>query len=102
LTGKYSAGASPRGRLKENFLRLADTFLTQRNLAVVSSLEAFCSERGHSLLELAVSWLAQQTTVASVICGATEPEQVEQNVKAAAWTLSADELARVDELTRVG
>ena len=102
LTGKYSDGARAQGRLKDNFLRLGDTFMTERNLGIVSALEVFCRERGRSLLELAVSWLAQQTTVASVICGATKPEQVEQNAHAADWTLSADELAVVDKLTKAG
>jgi aryl-alcohol dehydrogenase-like predicted oxidoreductase len=100
LTGKYSAGADAQGRLKDNFLRLGDTYLTDRNFGTVRALEAFCRERGHSLLELAVSWLAQQSTVASVICGATSPEQVEQNVAAAGWMLSADDLAQIDKLTK--
>ena len=102
LTGKYSAGAAAQGRLKDNFLRLGDAYLTERNLGIVGALEAFCRERGHSLLELAVSWLAQQSTVASVICGATKPEQVEQNVNAAGWLLSAEDLAQIDKLTKPG
>jgi aryl-alcohol dehydrogenase-like predicted oxidoreductase len=102
LTGKYSAGAAAQGRLKDNFLRLGDAYLTERNLGIVGALEAFCRERGHSLLELAVSWLAQQSTVASVICGATGPAQVEQNVNAAGWLLSAEDLAQIDKLTKPG
>lgn len=100
LTGKYSGGASPtEGRLKENFLRLGNQFLTERNLQKVAALDRFCRDRGRTLLQLAVSWLAAKPVVSSVICGATRPEQVEQNVAAADWTLSADELAQVDELT---
>jgi aryl-alcohol dehydrogenase-like predicted oxidoreductase len=102
LTGKYSGGATPaEGRLKDNFLRLGNTFLNERNLKIVDALEAFSRERGHTLLELAVSWLVAQPLVAGVICGATEPEQIEQNVKAAEWALSADDLAEVDKLTKV-
>jgi aryl-alcohol dehydrogenase-like predicted oxidoreductase len=100
LTGKYSA-ANAGGRLKDNFLRLGDNFMTERNLKIVGALEAFCRERGHTLLELAISWLAAQKPVCSVICGATKPEQIEQNVKASGWTLTADELAQVDQLTKV-
>ena len=100
LTGKYSTAAGAQGRLKDNFLRLGDTYLTARNLEVVRGLEVFCRERGHSLLELAVSWLAQQSPVASVICGATRPEQVEQNVSAAGWALSAEDLSEIDKLTK--
>jgi aryl-alcohol dehydrogenase-like predicted oxidoreductase len=101
LTGKYSAEGS-QGRLKDNFLRLGDAFMTERNLKRVHALEAFCRDRGHTLLELAISWLAAQRSVASVICGATKPEQIEQNVKAANWALSAEELAEVDKLTKPG
>ncbi|MDB5968691.1 MAG: putative oxidoreductase [Hydrocarboniphaga sp.] len=101
LTGKYSAPGA-QGRLKDNFLRLGDTFMTERNLKLVKALDAYCRERGHTLLELAVSWLAAQPGVASVICGATQVEQVEQNVKAASWALSAEELAEVDKLTKAG
>jgi aryl-alcohol dehydrogenase-like predicted oxidoreductase len=100
LTGKYSAAANgAEGRLKENFLGLGNVFLTGRNLKLVGALEEFCRSRGHTLLELAVSWLAARSVVASVICGATKPEQVEQNVKAADWVLSAQELAQIDALT---
>jgi aryl-alcohol dehydrogenase-like predicted oxidoreductase len=99
LTGKYSAPGA-QGRLTENFLRLGDAFMTERNLKVVAALEAFCRERGHTLLELAISWLAAQPAVASVICGATRPEQIEQNLQAASWALTAEELAQVDQLTK--
>ncbi len=100
LTGKYSGGASPaEGRLKDNFLRLGNQFLTERNLHRVAALDRFCRDRGRTLLQLAVSWLAAKPVVSSVICGATRPEQVEQNVAAADWTFSADELAQIDELT---
>ena len=51
------------------------------------------------MLELAFSWLLAQNTVASVIAGATRPEQLEQNVKAGAWTLTTDELAQIDRMT---
>lgn len=100
LTGKYSDGSATQGRLKENFLRTGDVFLTERNLGIVRDLQEFCRQRGRSLLELSISWLAAQRTVSSVICGATRPEQVEQNVKACGWVLSADELAEVDRLTK--
>ena len=100
LTGKYSSGGE--GRLKENFLGLGNYFLNERNLKMVNALEEFCRNRDRTLLELAVSWLAAQPVVSSVICGATRPEQVEQNVKAAGWTLSADDLAEIDRLTRSG
>jgi aryl-alcohol dehydrogenase-like predicted oxidoreductase len=100
LTGKYGR-TDAQGRLKDNFLRLGDAFMTERNLKIVAALDAFCKERGHTLLELAISWLARQRCVASVICGATKPEQVAQNACAADWELTAEELAHVDQLTRL-
>jgi aryl-alcohol dehydrogenase-like predicted oxidoreductase len=101
LTGKYSGGASPaEGRLKENFLRLGNQFLNEKNLKIVDALEAFCKARGHTLLELAVSWLLSKSVVSSVICGATKPEQVEQNIKAAEWALNAEDLAEIDKITK--
>ena len=65
----------------------------------MEALEAFCKKRGHSLLELAFSWLLARPCVASVIAGATRPEQLEQNLKAAGWTLSAEDLAEIDRIT---
>jgi aryl-alcohol dehydrogenase-like predicted oxidoreductase len=101
LTGKYSPGTEGGGgRLKDNFLGLGNYFLTERNLKIVGALEEFCRARSHTLLELAVSWLAAQPGVSSVICGATKPEQVQQNVKAAGWTLSAEDLTEIDKLTK--
>jgi aryl-alcohol dehydrogenase-like predicted oxidoreductase len=99
LTGKYS-DAGAQGRLKDNFLNLGNAFMTERNLRIVGELDAFAKARGHTLLELAISWLAQQPTVCSVICGATRVEQIEQNVAAAGWTLNTDELAEVDRITK--
>jgi aryl-alcohol dehydrogenase-like predicted oxidoreductase len=61
-------------------------------------LTAFATARGHTLLELAISWLAAQTPVASVIAGATKPEQVRANVAAAGWRLSAEELRAIDTI----
>jgi aryl-alcohol dehydrogenase-like predicted oxidoreductase len=67
---------------------------------VVERLEHFAAERGHSLLELAFSWLAQRPMVASVIAGATKPEQLEQNVRAADWSLTVEDMSEIDRLSR--
>jgi aryl-alcohol dehydrogenase-like predicted oxidoreductase len=98
LTGKYRRGRpSPRGT------RLADAgdnsrFMTERNRAAVEALAAFAESRGHTLLELAISWLLARPQVASVIAGATQPAQVRANVAAATWRLTPEELAEVDRL----
>jgi aryl-alcohol dehydrogenase-like predicted oxidoreductase len=100
LTGKYKRGATPpAGTRFAKIERLANRYMTEANWAVVEKLEQFAKARGHTLLELAFSWLAARPQVASVIAGATSPEQVEQNAKAIAWKLSAEEMAEIDRLS---
>jgi aryl-alcohol dehydrogenase-like predicted oxidoreductase len=101
LTGKYRRGeAAPDDTRFGKVPRLRDRYVTPRNEAIVEKLQAFAQTRGHSMLELAFSWLAARPQVASVIAGATRVEQVEQNVKAVAWQLSADEMAEIDAITQ--
>jgi len=96
LTGKYRSGQPlPEGtRLSKGSSR----FLNDKNLAIVEELANFAASRGHSLLELAFSWLLSHPPVASVIAGATSPEQVQANVKAAGWRLTPADLAEIDKL----
>ena len=100
LTGKYKRGAAlpPGSRLAKN-PHHAEEFINERNWRLVGELETFAARRGHTMLELAFSWLLRDGVVASVIAGATTPEQVEQNVRAAGWTLSAEDLAEIDRIT---
>ncbi len=101
LTGKYRAGqAPPDGTRLAGAGPMADRILTEQNFERLAALETFARERGRGLLELAVGWLASQPVVSSVISGATRPDQVTANVAAAAWRLSAEELAEVDRLSR--
>jgi aryl-alcohol dehydrogenase-like predicted oxidoreductase len=100
LTGKYRRGhALPEDTRFTKMTGLGERYLTERNWDVVEKLETFCAERGRTLLELAFSWLAARPAVASVIAGATRPEQLEANVAAVGWRLSADDLAEIDRLT---
>ena len=98
LTGKYQRGVeAPEGtRLAGG--GFARRIMTDRNWDIVEGLDGFARDHGHTLLELAFGWMASQPQVASVIAGATRPEQVEQNVAAAQWRLSAEELAAIDEI----
>lgn len=101
LTGKYKRGAeAPAGSRLTLIKRMADQVMTDENFATLEKLEQFARAREHTILELAVGWLASQPVVSSVISGATTPEQVAANVKAVGWKLSADELAEVDKITR--
>jgi aryl-alcohol dehydrogenase-like predicted oxidoreductase len=100
LTGKYKRNAPPpEGTRFATTQRLADRYATAANWAIVEGLADFCAKRGQSLLELAFSWLLARPPVASVIAGATKPEQLEQNVKAADWALTPEDLAEIDRLT---
>jgi aryl-alcohol dehydrogenase-like predicted oxidoreductase len=101
LTGKYQRGVmAPADTRFGKAPALRDRYVTPRNEAIVDKLKAFAEKRGHTLLELAFSWLAARPQVASVIAGATRVEQVEQNVKAIAWSLTAQEMAEIDEITK--
>jgi aryl-alcohol dehydrogenase-like predicted oxidoreductase len=102
LTGKYRRNvALPAGTRLATTERLADRYLTERNWGIAERLGDFAESRGHTMLELAFSWLLAQRPVASVIAGATRPEQLEQNVKAGGWRLSAEELAEIDRVSAI-
>ena len=96
LTGKYRRGeAAPEGtRLAGNADRLAGA-----DWDTVEALEAFAARRDLRLIDVAIGGLAAQPAVASVIAGATRPEQVLDNVRAGGWDPSADDLAELDDLT---
>jgi aryl-alcohol dehydrogenase-like predicted oxidoreductase len=70
--------------------------LTEKNFKIIGALEEFAAARDRSLLELAFAWLAAQPRVVSIIAGASTPEQTTQNAKASSWTLTADEVARIN------
>lgn len=100
LTGKYRRGAAlPAESRLANSKMWADRFLTERNWNVVEALERFCRERGRGLVDLAFAWLAARTPVCSIIAGATSPQQIDVNVGAAEWKLTAEELAEVDRIS---
>ena len=100
LTGKYRRDRPlPPGARLTTTPRTAERYLTETNWAVVERLEAFCAERGRSLLDLALGWLLHRPAVASVIAGATTPEQVVANVRAASWAPSRDDMDEIDRIT---
>jgi aryl-alcohol dehydrogenase-like predicted oxidoreductase len=101
LTGKYKRNAPlPEGARMTRETQRAGEVLTDINWEKTEKLTAFCEERGKTLVELAFSWLAAQPVVSSVIAGATKPEQVAANVKAAEWALTGEELAQIDAITK--
>jgi aryl-alcohol dehydrogenase-like predicted oxidoreductase len=101
LTGKYRRNVPmPQGaRLTAHAARYGDRFLNDANWPVIERLQAFAEQRGHTLLELAFSWLASQSCVSSIIAGATRPEQVEANAAAVNWPLTEADLREIDRIT---
>jgi aryl-alcohol dehydrogenase-like predicted oxidoreductase len=97
LTGKYRQGESAPegGRLAEQ--RYA-TRLTNARWDTIDALRTFADKRGLDLLDVAIGGLAAKPAVASVIAGATRPEQIAANVAAAQWVPSGDDLAELDAI----
>lgn len=95
LTGKYRRGQPiPEGSRAE--AGFGPKVFTDENLALVEGLDRWAESKAHTMLELAISWLAVQPAVASVIAGAKSPEQVRTNASAAGWRLSKEDLEEVD------
>jgi aryl-alcohol dehydrogenase-like predicted oxidoreductase len=100
LTGKYRPGAPAPNDARLAYTKpLADRFLSGRNVALAEKLRAFAEARGHTLLDLAFSWLLAQETVPSVIAGASTPDQLRANAEAVTWALTAENLAEIDRIT---
>ena len=99
LTGKYRRGEPPPPGSRLAGRGNWDEFMTDERFDLVERLTAFAEDRNHTILELAMSWLASFEEVATVIAGATSAEQVRANAEAVqAWKLTDEELADLDEL----
>jgi aryl-alcohol dehydrogenase-like predicted oxidoreductase len=101
LSGKYRPGEPPPAgsRLAKWGQWGQGAFASAAKLEQVARLQELCTRHGHSLLELAMGWLASRPVVASVIAGVTTVAQLEANVAAADWRGSAEELARIDRIS---
>ena len=99
LTGKYRRGEAPPadGRIAAWGMT---AMLSDANFDRVDALGAFAAERGVTLLDVAMGGLASRPTVASVIAGATTPEQVAQNVAAGLWVPTAEDRAALADALR--
>ena len=100
LSGKYRRGEAPPPGTRLGTYSAEDVaeHMTEQNLDAVDRLSAWAGERGHTTLELAVAWLLARPAVATVIAGASTPEQVRQNVAAATWQLTPAEASEVEAL----
>ena len=95
LTGKYRKDQPfPKSSRGED--GFGPKVFTDENLALADDLRRIAESRGHTLLELAMAWLASKNVVASVIAGAKTPEQVKANASAVAWRLTETDLGAVE------
>lgn len=103
LTGKYKRSQpmpnDSRLALREG---LSEMFATQENFDITEKLETFAKDKGKTLLDVAIGWLANQDYIPSVIAGATSPQQIASNIEAANWKMSQEEISEVSHLSRKG
>jgi aryl-alcohol dehydrogenase-like predicted oxidoreductase len=102
LTGKYAPGQQPpsgsRATDEKGGANMIARWMRDDVLTKVQDLKPLADEVGLSMAQLAIAWVLQNDNVASAIVGASRPEQVEDNVKAAGVTLEADVLKQIDEV----
>ncbi len=103
LTGKYERGAAAPEGTRLATAPQAARLLVERNFDLVDQLNAYAQARGHTLVELALSWLACKSFVSTVIAGTTSVEQLQENVAATtAWRLTPEEMAEVNAIADPG
>jgi aryl-alcohol dehydrogenase-like predicted oxidoreductase len=95
LTGKYRKDQPLPAGSRFARWRGGGIFASDARYAIVAELESYGRGIGHSVLDLAIGWLAAQPHVSSVIAGVTAPAQVRANVAAATWMPSAAQLADI-------
>jgi len=100
LTGKYRRGEPlPAGtRLAGRPAAQNEQVLSDKNFDLLERLESYAAQRGHTMVELAIAWLLATPAMGSVIAGATKPEQVVANAKAADWQMTPEEKQEVDRI----
>ena len=100
LTGKYKRTKMPEGARRTDMPTFANRiYLTDENFDIIDNLHKFANKTGHSILELAFGWMASRPTTASIIAGATKPEQIDANVAAVNWVLSQSEIDEVNKIS---
>jgi aryl-alcohol dehydrogenase-like predicted oxidoreductase len=98
LTGKYKRGDKPAADTRFGKWGGGGAFASDERYDMVERLEALGQSIGHSVLDIAIGWLAAKPYVASVIAGVTKPEQIKQNVAAASWLPDADVMAAIEKI----
>ncbi|MBO0898526.1 aldo/keto reductase family protein [Cellulomonas sp. zg-ZUI222] len=102
LTGKYKPGQQPpagsRATDEKGGANMIKRFMNDDVLTRVQGLQPVADELGLSMAQLAIAWVLQNDNVAAALIGASRPEQVTENVKAAGVTIPAEAMARIDEV----
>jgi aryl-alcohol dehydrogenase-like predicted oxidoreductase len=99
LSGKYRQGETPPDGRLSGQMPLQRGLFSEANWSKLAKLEAFATERGHTVLELALAWLLAKPCLSTVIAGARKIEQVSANVAAGEWQLTAEEVASVEAIS---
>ncbi len=106
LAGRYAPDGPPpadsRAAAFERTRRYLDTYATPANYRRIARLTAWAAERGHTLAELAIAWVLAEPAVSTVLTGASSPEQIAANARAAAWALTAEEIGEVRAMLHDG
>ena len=101
LTGKYHRGEPiPEGTRLDKIPRMAEQTLIDRNFDILERVERFAAEHGYPIVELAIAWLLYKQQVSSVIAGASTPEHLDANAKAAELHLTAEEMEELDGILK--
>ena len=99
LTDRYLQGISADSRIRTDARFLQESALTPERLEQIRQLNNLAAQRGQTLAQMALSWILRDGIVTSVLAGASRPEQVLDNIKAAQNTaFTADELARIEQI----
>jgi aryl-alcohol dehydrogenase-like predicted oxidoreductase len=97
LTGKHRRGQDPVAGTRMEKSAWARGILSDRNFDRLEALEPIAKDRGLTMTQLAIGWLAAQPVVSTIIVGATSPDQVRENAAAGEVQLSTDDLAAINE-----
>lgn len=102
LTDRYLKGIPADSRIRTDGRFLTENALTQARLEQIRALNDLAAQRGQTLAQMALSWVLRDGAVASVLAGASRPEQVLDNIKAAEHTgFTMDELAMIEKIAGV-
>jgi aryl-alcohol dehydrogenase-like predicted oxidoreductase len=102
LTGKYRLGEAPPPDTRAGRNPRLQQQLNEAMLGKVGALAKWSRDQDRTVGDLALAWLLSRPEVSTIIAGATKPEQVDENARAADWQLSADDLAEIDRQLEMG